>query len=126
MQLYSELRRRNVLRMAGVYLVVAWAAIEVADVLIGMLGLPEWIGPGLIIVLAIGFPIALLVSWFYEVTPQGVTAEKDIPADDRQAHAADRRVDFIIIGVLAAAVILFAYDKWCRKSDRSLCSPSRT
>jgi len=111
-RLISELNRRNVLRMAGVYLVVAWATIQVADVLIGMLDLPDWIGRGLIIVLATGFPIALLISWFYEITPQGITAEKDIPTDDRLAHAANRRVDFIIIGVLLATVILFATDKW--------------
>ncbi len=62
MGLVSELRRRNVLRMAALYLVAAWLIMQVAEVTIGLANLPEWIGPTTLILLAVGFPIAVIVS----------------------------------------------------------------
>ena len=112
MGLVSELRRRNVHRMAVLYLVAAWLIMQVAEVLIGLVHLPEWIGPTILALLAIGFPIALFFSWFYEITPEGISLEKDVAAGESITHATGRRMDFIVISLLAAAVILFAYDKW--------------
>jgi TolB-like protein/Flp pilus assembly protein TadD len=112
MGLVSELRRRNVLRMAALYVVAAWLIMQVAGVLIDLGALPEWSGPWVLAVLAIGFPIALIFSWFYEITPEGLALEKDVAPGDVAAHAGSRRLDFVIIAILAAAVILFAYDKW--------------
>ncbi len=112
MGLVSELRRRNVLRMAALYVVAAWLIMQVAGVLIDLGALPEWSGPWVLAVLAIGFPIALIFSWFYEITPEGLALEEDIAPGDVVARAGSRRMDFVIIAILAAAVILFAYDKW--------------
>ena len=72
MGLVSELRRRNVLRMAVLYAVAAWLIMQVAEVLMSVVGLPAWAGRTTFIVLGIGFPIALIFSWFYERTPEGV------------------------------------------------------
>jgi hypothetical protein len=72
MGLISELRRRNVFRMAVLYVLAAWLVMQVAEVVIGLANLPEWIGPTLLAVLAVGFPIALVISWFYELTPEGL------------------------------------------------------
>jgi TolB-like protein/Tfp pilus assembly protein PilF len=63
-------------------------------------------------VLAIGFPIALVFSWFFEITPEGLSLEKDIPEGQSITHVTGRRMDFIVIAVLLAGLILFAYDKW--------------
>ena len=112
MRLFSELKRRNVLRMAVLYVVAAWLVMQVAGVLIDLGALPEWAGPWVLAALAIGLPIALAVSWFYEITPEGLALEKDISPADVAAHAGSRRMDFVIIAMLSAAVILFAYDKW--------------
>ena len=112
MKLVSELRRRNVFRMAVLYVVAAWLIMQVVDVVKDLANLPDWIGPATLAVLAIGFPIAIVISWFYELTPEGVVSEKDVDHDTAIAHAAGRRVDFIVIALLSAAVILFAYDKW--------------
>ncbi len=62
MGLVSELRRRNVFRMAVLYAVAAWLIMQVAEVIIGLANLPEWIGPTTLILLAVGFPIAVIVS----------------------------------------------------------------
>ena len=112
MRLVSELRRRNVLRMAALYVVAAWLIVQVAGVLIDLAKLPDWIGSTTLWVLIIGFPIALIFSWFYEITPEGIGLEKDSDPDVALTHVSDRRLDFLVISLLCAAVILFAYDKW--------------
>jgi TolB-like protein len=98
--------------MAVLYVVAAWLILQVADVVIGLGILPEWTGPLAFTVLVIGFPIALVLSWFYEITPEGIALEKDVEAAESITRVTGRRVDFIVIALLAAAVILFAYDKW--------------
>jgi TolB-like protein len=98
--------------MLVLYVVSAWLIMQVAEVVIGLAKLPDWIGPGILGLLAIGFPIALTFSWFYELTPEGVKLEKDIDPAESITHVTGRRLDFIVISLLCAAVILFAYDKW--------------
>ena len=112
MGVVSELRRRNVLRMAVLYVVAAWLIMQVAEVLIALAKLPDWIGTTTLMLLAVGFPIALIVSWFYELTPEGISLEKDVEAAESITHVTGRRIDFVVISLLCAAVILFAYDKW--------------
>jgi adenylate cyclase len=112
MRLVSELRRRNVLRMAALYAVAAWLIVQVAGALIDLAKLPDWAGTTILWLLAVGFPIALIFSWFYEITPEGISLEKDIDPTASISHVTGRRLDFIVISMLCAAVILFAYDKW--------------
>jgi TolB-like protein/Tfp pilus assembly protein PilF len=112
MKLFSELKRRNVLRMVVLYVVAAWLTMQVAEVIIDLANLPEWIGPTVLALLAIGFPIALILSWFYEITPQGISLDKDVDRGESIPRFGGRRMDFIVISVLTAALILFAYDKW--------------
>jgi len=112
MGLVSELRRRNVLRMAVLYALAAWVIMQVAEVVIDLANLPEWIGPTILGLLAIGFPIALIFSWFYEVTPEGISLEKDVDPAESITHVTGRRLEFIVISLLCAGLILFAYDKW--------------
>jgi len=112
MGLVSELRRRNVLRMAVLYVVAAWLIMQVAEVIIGLAELPGWSGQIVLALLAVGFPIALIFSWFYELTAEGISLEKDVAAADSVTRVTGRRINFIVISLLCAAVILFAYDKW--------------
>ncbi len=112
MSIFREFKRRNVLRMAVLYAVAAWLIMQVAEVIIGLANLPEWIGPTILALLAVGFPIALIVSWFYELTPEGISLEKDVAAAESITHVTGRRLDFLVISLLCAGLILFAYDKW--------------
>lgn len=112
MGLVSELRRRNVFRMAVLYVVAAWLIMQVAEVLIVLAKLPDWVGPTTLVLLAVGFPIALVFSWFYEITPEGISLEKHVEPGKSITHVTGRRLDFLVISLLCAAVILFAYDKW--------------
>ncbi len=112
MRLVSELKRRNVPRMAVFYAVVAWLIVQVIQVLSDIAKLPDWIGITALWLLAVGFPFALIFSWFYEITPGGISLEKDVDRPDSITHVTGRRLDFLVISLLCAAVILFAYDKW--------------
>ena len=112
MGLIAELRRRNVFRMAVLYLGAAWLVMQIVDLLIDRGPLPESFGPLMLVVLSIGFPISILLAWFYELTPDGILPDEET-ADQRGApQAAGRAMDFVVIAVLAAAVLLFAFDKW--------------
>ncbi|MCZ6911643.1 MAG: tetratricopeptide repeat protein, partial [Proteobacteria bacterium] len=112
MSIVRELKRRNVFRMAVLYLVAAWLIMQVTEVLITLTNMPNWIGPIIIWLLAIGFPISLVFSWFYEITPEGISLDKDVDPAQSMTHVMGRRLDFIFVSLLIAAVILFAYDKW--------------
>jgi len=122
MGLVSELRRRNVFRMAVLYAVAAWLIMQVTEVVKDLANLPDWIGPTILGLLALGLPIALVISWFYELTPEGISPEKDVDPEASITHVTGRRLDLLVISLLCAAVILFAYDKWWMSDppDRSV------
>jgi len=112
MSLFTELKRRNVFRMAALYAVASWLVMQVAEVVMTLAALPTWTGQALLALLAVGFPIALIFSWFYELTPEGLSLEKDVEAHESITHITGRRMNFIVISLLCAAVLLFAFDKW--------------
>jgi TolB-like protein len=112
MALFEELKRRNVFRIAIAYLIVAWLVLQVGDTLAPALHLPGWVNTVLAFFLILGFPIALFFAWAFEVTPEGLKKEKDVDRSQSITHVTGRKLDFIIIGVLVVAVILFAVDKF--------------
>ena len=92
--------------MAVLYVVAAWLVMQVAGVLMDLGVLPQNLGPWVMAVLAIGFPIALVVSWFFDITPEGVVRDADVAEGHPALAFSGRRSDFVIIAMLAAAVIL--------------------
>lgn len=122
MTIWSELRRRNVLRMAALYLVSAWLILQVTEVLSGLINLPEWLGPVVLTMLAIGLPIALVLAWFFEITDSGITRDAREEAAGTEAALARRRLDFVVLSMLAAAILVFAGLTWWpdRPVDQSI------
>jgi serine/threonine-protein kinase len=121
MSFLSELRRRNVTRVAIGYLAMAWLLLQVGDVLFPALDVPGWSLRLLIGLLALGFPAALVLAWTFNITPDGIERESGAsspPAANRGAH---RRFDLVIIGVLAAAVVFMLLDNylWTGAADAS-------
>ena len=72
MSLLGEIKRRKVFQVAAVYAVVAWLIIQIIDVVGEPLGLPVWIDAVVIVLLAVGFPIAVILAWAFDLTPQGI------------------------------------------------------
>lgn len=69
---WKELRRRKVVRVAVAYVIGAWVLMQVGDTLVGLLELPGWVGKALVVLLAAGFPVALVLSWMFDITPRGL------------------------------------------------------
>ncbi len=104
MSLITELKRRNVFRVGVAYAIVAWLLLEVASVIFPGLHLPDWTLTFLIIVILAGFPLALIVAWAFEMTPEGIKREKDVEPAESITHVTGRKLDFAIIGLLAVAL----------------------
>jgi ketosteroid isomerase-like protein len=107
--LFSELRRRNVFRVALTYAVVAWLLIEIAAVLLPMLDAPEWIITAFLVLLALGFAVALVISWSFEMTPEGLKRTEDLSPDEVIPYWSRRKFARFIIGVAVIAFVLSAY-----------------
>ena len=115
---WGELKRRNVVRVAIAYAIVSWLILQLTDVLVSILSLPEWVGRFVLLIVIIGFLLALILSWAYELTPEGVKKEKDIDRSQSITNVTGRKLDFVIIGLLALTSIYFAYDKFVLDSGR--------
>jgi TolB-like protein/Flp pilus assembly protein TadD len=102
----DELKRRNVVRAAVLYLGAAWALAQGIAQLGPALGAPDWSTRWFVIAACIGFPFWLAFAWFYEFTPQGLKRESEIEPEDSIAHSTGRKLDRAIIAVLALAVVL--------------------
>lgn len=89
---FAELKRRNVVRMAGLYLVGAWLLVQVASTVLPMFGAPEWLPRSIVILLAIGFIPALIFSWVFEVTPEGLKRDADVGPEQSIAPQTARRI----------------------------------
>ncbi|MEE8528383.1 MAG: adenylyl cyclase, partial [Gammaproteobacteria bacterium] len=109
---WGELKRRNVVRVAVAYAIVSWLILQLTDVLMPLLDLPEWVGRLVVLLLVIGFPLALVFAWAFELTPEGLKKEKDIDRSQSINHVTGRKLDFVIIGLLAVTLGYFAYDKF--------------
>src|SRR5207249_477997 len=109
---FNELKRRNVIRAAGLYLVGAWLLTQVASTVLPMFGAPDWLPRTVVILLAIGFLPALIFSWVFELTPQGLKRDEDVPIEQSIAPQTARRMNRMIIAVLVLAVAYFAVDKF--------------
>jgi TolB-like protein/Tfp pilus assembly protein PilF len=112
MNFFTELKRRNVIRVAGLYLVGAWLLIQVASTMLPAFDGPAWALRGLIIFLALGFIPALIFSWIFELTPQGLKRDEEVPPNESIAPQTGRRIDRLIIVVLVLALGYFAVDKF--------------
>jgi TolB-like protein/Tfp pilus assembly protein PilF len=110
--LLEELKRRNVFRVAIAYAVTSWLLLQLGDIVVDAIGAPEWVMKTLLAVILIGFPVALLFAWAFEVTPEGIKKESDVDRSQSITQVTRRKLDTAIIVVLALALSYFAYDKF--------------
>src|SRR6202521_1490503 len=108
----EEIRKRNVGRVAILYVVVCWLILEPVHVVFHMLEVPSWANRLVIILLALGFPAALIFAWVYEITPEGLKPTVEVPHGQSIRRQTGRRLDRAIIAVLALALIYFVLDKF--------------
>ncbi len=126
MQLIEELKRRNVIRVAVLYLVASWGVLQVAALVFDVLAVPNTSMRLLLGLLAIGFPIALTVSWFYTLTPSGLRRDDGVDRAGAGTSTVARRINVLIAIVLAAAIGVVLLDRFLVRPEASLAGSTDT
>lgn len=111
MSLLNELKRRNIFKVAMAYLALGWVLVQVTDVVVPALKLPETINSIVVYIGFIGFPIALFFAWAFELTPEGMRRTVDVEIDQSISHSTGQKINYIIIGLLSIAVIFLMFDR---------------
>ena len=111
MSLIQELKRRNVFRVGIAYLVGAWVSLQFADFVLDAISAPNWILQVFILAAAIGLPVALIFSWVFEMTPDGIKRESQIDRSRSDATVTGRKLDRVIITFMAAAILILVTDR---------------
>ncbi len=120
MGLITELKRRNVFRVAIAYVVFAWVLAQVAGLAFESFGAPDWVPKSVLFLLVLGLPIAIFFAWAFELTPEGLKKESEVDRSQSITHKTGRKLDFVIIAVLVVAVGFLAYDKFGSPTDPDL------
>ena len=120
MSLLEEIKRRNVLRIAGLYLVGAWLIVQVAGTVLPMFDAAAWLPRTIVVVLAIGFIPALVFAWVFEITPEGLKRESEVDRNQSQTLHTGKTLDRVIMVVLALALGYFAFDKFVLSESREV------
>jgi TolB-like protein/Flp pilus assembly protein TadD len=108
---YTELRRRNVFKVAIVYSAVAWLLLQVSDTLGPALHLPEWFVSAVVFLLILGFPVAIVFAWAFDLTPEGLRKETNADPAAPTAGKSDKQLNHIVVAVLVLALGYFVFDK---------------
>ena len=109
--IFTELKRRNVIRVALLYGLAAWIILQVAGLLFGLLELPNWAGKLVLGLLLLGFPLVLLFSWIYELTPDGIRRESQIDRSEAAAGPGVRKLNIAIVALLVLTIAIVAIDR---------------
>jgi len=124
MSIVSELRRRNVFRIAALYLVAGWVLLQVAELLFGALDVPPWSLRLLLGLLLLGLPLAVIFAWVYELTPEGLRREHEIDRHASITSETGRKINVLIAGLLVAAIGLLAWGQLGTRRDRGATVPA--
>ena len=113
---FTELKRRNVYKVAVAYAVVAWLLVQAASILFPTFEAPPWVMKVFVAVLVLGFPIALAFSWAFEITPAGIKREEDVPSNEPITRRTGRKIVGLTIVAALLAAALLAFQLWRAKS----------
>jgi TolB-like protein/Flp pilus assembly protein TadD len=117
MSLIAELRRRNVFRVGVAYAIVGWLLVEVASVVLPTFKTPEWVLQAFTFLVILGFPLALVFAWAFELTPEGFKRAQDVHPAESIRHLSGRKLDFAIIALLAIAVVFLVVDNYVLEAE---------
>ena len=107
---FSELKRRNVFKVAAAYTIVGWLVMQAGEVLSPALHLPDWVGSMLAFFLILGFPLAIVFAWAFDMTPEGLKKEEDVDRSQPIASASGWKLNYMIIALLAVALLYFVWE----------------
>src|SRR5207302_3494176 len=113
---FAELKRRNVYKVAVAYAVVAWLVIQIATQVFPFFEVPNWAVRLVVLLLVLGFPVALILAWAFELTPEGIKRAETVARPESIRRATGRKLDFLIIGILLLVIGLFAYGHFGKRA----------
>ena len=116
--IFAELKRRNVLRVGAAYVVAAWLLIQVAETIFPLFGFGDGPARIVVVVLAVGFIPVLIFAWAFELTPEGLKKDKEVDRSESITPQTGRKLDRMIMVVLALALGYFAFDKFVLSESR--------
>jgi TolB-like protein/Tfp pilus assembly protein PilF len=108
---FDELKRRNVIRVAVAYLIAAWLVLQIADLVLENISAPDWVMQVFMLVFTLGFPLVLIFSWAYELTPEGLKREHEVERDRSITRNTGRRLNQITIGMLITVVLFVGFER---------------
>jgi TolB-like protein/Tfp pilus assembly protein PilF len=112
MSFWVELRRRNVVKVGVAYAIVGWLLVQAASIVFPALELPPWALRLVIVLLVLGLPVALLLAWAYELTPEGIKKTRQVPLEESVRHLTGQKLNYVVTGLLALAVVFIAVDDY--------------
>ena len=112
MSFFTELKRRNVIRVALAYSVIGWVLAQVAEFAFETFGAPDWVLKSVVVLLLLGLPVAIVFAWAFEMTPEGIKREKEVDRTASITPQTGKKLDRVIIAVLVVALAWFAWDKF--------------
>ncbi|HCI71307.1 MAG TPA: adenylyl cyclase, partial [Balneola sp.] len=107
----QELRRRNVFKVATAYAIAGWLIIQVFDTIAPQLGFPDWVAPLVTTLVLIGFPLALIFAWAFELTPEGIGKSKDIEITESVTESTGKKLNRLIIGALSFGLVFLLVER---------------
>src|SRR5439155_14133033 len=108
---FAELKRRNVYKVAIAYAVVAWLLMQIASQIFPFFEIPNWAVRLVVLLLVIGFPIALILAWAFELTPKGIKRTEDVDLSKSVTRKTGRKLDFFIIAVLLLVIGILLFQR---------------
>jgi len=112
MSFWSELKRRNVFKVGAAYAIVAWLLLQVASIVLPTFAAPGWVMPAFTLFLALGFPVALILAWAYEITPEGVQKTRAVPPEESVRQLTGQRLNYVVTALLALGVAVLVVDNY--------------
>src|SRR5438067_10292112 len=122
MNFFAELKRRNVYKVAIAYAVVGWFVIQVTATIVPALHLPDALTTAVVVLILIGLPVALVIAWAFEMTPEGMKRTENVPSDEVIPQWSKKKFAALIIGVAVIAAGLLAFQ--LLRSPRSTITPT--
>jgi TolB-like protein/Flp pilus assembly protein TadD len=126
MSFFQQLKRRNVFKVAAAYLLVAWLLMQISDVMVPTLHLPEWVMTATAYFLIIGFLPAIIFAWAFEMTPEGLRRESEVTRVEPTAHQGGQKLNYVIIGALAIVIVLLLADRFMGNKPDVQSTPTAT
>jgi TolB-like protein/tetratricopeptide (TPR) repeat protein len=122
----QELGRRNVIRVTIAYVMLAWIVAQVAELALDSFESPDWVIKTILLVLALGLPIAVFFAWAFELTPEGLKKEKDVDRTQSMTNRTGRKLDIAIIAMLGAALVAVVTDNYVLDRPEIESTPAQT